>query len=154
MSKREKLQTMYLHEDGHAVLVYETFIPAISQKVQYCDLVKNYGPACHFQGRMIFFHCDWEAWYAIAKDCICIRAFSGNGSDKTRKLGIEIQSIEFVMKKGSLWSHVFKNVFGGPVENQPQMCETWEEVKDLIYWCDIKVRKVIAEKQLETAIVV
>lgn len=147
MKNAKKMTCLYLYADGHAVTIWEQDHKVVG-KVEWAEIHQHYGPEVRFQrGRVTVGRYDGgmqilikNAWWIDASE-----ASRSNGSDATKKLGIEVGYLKVGL--GNEWhNYVMFNelsCLSGEYTYQPDMSERFEDVAEKPTWgCNTMVVKV------------
>lgn len=139
------LKTVYLHNDGHAVLVHEKS-DKNAGTVRWVEIVEKFGPRCDFKGRLIFgsIYEFSQGPVGLVQSAVSVRAESpslSHGSTRSKEMGIQLGTLDI---KGKGWTiHLLDmpGIMCGPYTYQPDNADTWESCKDLYSWSGYNISK-------------
>lgn len=142
-----EIHCAYLYADGHAVIVYKKQ-DRLAGEIHFAELIEQWGPACHFDGRIVWHDSMLEAFKLAqrAKHITAKEASVKNGSENTQKRGLAVGSLSIVMgqhwySNALHWSS-FPDLISSGWTYQPQMSEKWEDVKGNYHWGNERVANV------------
>lgn len=150
----------YLFPDGHCVTLHEKDIRLGSKnghtRLEYAELWQQWSPAkLTFKGRLVFHRYQAAAFLRvleIADSLTCKQPSLELGSENTRKRGIYYGGMTFELCCHSFSVPIYaaepslNGVFNGMCSEgytyQPDIVETWDDVKGLDHWGHAKIAEV------------
>ena len=143
-SELKTSETAYLYSDGHMVLVHRKR----DNDAGYVNWVTIYEKVTcnpHFEGRLII----KDGALPFVLNATSVRATEASvkgGSDNTKKMGISVGCITLINGTGKpFFINTMPEIISSDFTYQPDIFETFEQVKDAYHWCNYTVKEVYRE---------
>ncbi len=121
----------YLYSDGHAVIIFEQDIKLGSKRTtaEYAVIYEKFTDAhLSFSGRICFSRYGSKAMLDLCKRATHIRSSANsveNGSDASRKLGVEVGNLSFDFPDGSYLHFTDTSILSAQYKYQPEVKEAF-----------------------------
>lgn len=92
----------YVHSDGHVVIIHREKHPRAGE-VEWAEIIEKIDTHCSFDGRIVFHHPRYDRRLQLALEAYgisCNVPCLENGSDNSKRKGIEVGHFEIQFKDG------------------------------------------------------
>jgi len=138
-----EVRTAFIYEDGHAALVFskQQKIKGSFLEVKWVELVENFC-SVNSPGRLLV--SESGLLEVLQGASIQMGASdTARGSENTKRLGLAVSSLSIhTFKRNWIRLHCLDDVLSGSWTYQPSIKEIFYNVKDDLYWNDLKVMKI------------
>jgi hypothetical protein len=137
----------YLYADGHCVIIHQERHPK-GGDIQWAEIFERVDVSCSFKGRIVFHYPNRDLRLKLACNAHTIRSSApsvDNGSDNTRKQGLEVCSFTIEFKDGTeLYWVRLPNLLSDGLTYQPDNTETFDPEWNVskFHWGHVRINKV------------